>query len=414
MENAFQIPLDLSDVRIVDVSKTEKGDWLLKLESTQDTATCHQCGREIHDFHGYDAPLRLRHLPIFEVPVYVEIRPKRYRCRDCDHTPTSTQSLDWHEPRSPNTKPYENWLLRMLVNTTVSDVSRKLGVSEGIVTGVLDRWISKDVDWNDFPELSVLGMDEIALKRGHRDFVVLLTTPTVSGVEILAVLENRKRDTVATFLQSIPQGLRHTIERVCCDMYSGFISAAREHLPLAKIVIDRFHVAKAYRKSADRVRQRELKRLRKTLPQAEYKKLKGILWAFRKRPEHLKDNEKEILEHFFALSPKSEQAYRLREDLTEIFEQDHSKSSAASAMHDWCVQVQETGLKEFDRFLSTLDNWFDEITNYFLERWTSGFVEGFNNRVKVIKRRCYGIFNVGTLFQRIYLDLNGYDIFARD
>ena len=414
MDNSFQIPLDLADVRIVEVSKTEKGDWLLKLESTQDSATCHQCGREIHDFHGYDAPLRLRHLPIFEVPVYVEIRPKRYRCRECDNTPTSTQSLDWHEPRSPNTKPYENWLLRMLVNATVSDVARKLEVSEGIVTGVLDRWISKVVDWHEFPELTVLGMDEIALKRGHRNFVVLLTTPTVSGVEILAVLENRTRDTVATFLQSIPQNIRHTIERVCCDMYSGFISAVREYLPQANIVIDRFHVAKVYRHCADRVRQRELKRLRHTLPQTEYKGLKGILWAFRKRPEHLKDTEQELLEQFFLLSPESEQAYRLREDLTDIFEQYDSKSRAACAIQNWCVQVKETGLTEFDSFLTTLDHWFDEITNYFLEGWTSGFVEGFNNRVKVIKRRCYGIFNVGRLFQRIYLDLNGYDMFARD
>ncbi len=413
MENSFQIPLDLSDVRIVEVSKTEKGEWLLKLESTQDSATCHQCGREIHDFHGYDTPLRLRHLPIFEVPVYVEIQPKRYRCRDCDNTPTSTQSLDWHEPRSPNTKPYENWLLRMLVNTTVSDVARKLEVSEGIVTGVLDRWISKGVDWHEFPELPVLGIDEIALKRGHRDFVVLLTAPTVSGVEILAVLENRKRVTVATFLQSIPQDIRRTIQRVCCDMYSGFTRAAREHLPWAKIVIDRFHVAKAYRQCADRVRQRELKRLRQTLTPTEYKGLKGILWAFRKRPEHLRDTDKGLLEQFFTCSPESKQAYYLREDLTDIFEQYNSKNSATCAIQDWCDQVKDSGLKEFNRFLTTLDNWFDEITNYFLEGWTSGFVEGFNNRVKVIKRRCYGIFNVGTLFQRIYLDLNGYDLFAR-
>ena len=54
----------------------------------------------------------------------------------------------------------------------------------------------------------------------------------------------------------------------------------------------------------------------------------------------------------------------------------------------------------------------DEITNYFLEGWTSGFVEGFNNRVKVLKRRCYGIFNIDKLFQRISLDLNGYQTFA--
>ena len=414
MENSFQIPLDLSDVRILEVSKTEKGDWLLKLESTRKTGICHQCGREIHDFHGYDSPLRLRHLPLFEVPVYVEIRPKRYRCRDCDNTPTSTQALDWYEARSPNTKPYENWLLRMLVNSTVADVARKLEVSDAIVTGVLDRWVSKEVDWTEVSELSVLGLDEIALKRGHQDFVVLLTTPTVSGVDILGVLENRKRETVATFLQSIPQALRYTVERVCCDMYSGFSSAAREHLPQANIVIDRFHVAKAYRKSADRVRQRELKGLRQTLTHVQYQELKGLLWAFRKRPENLNDQQKDLLERFFALSPESERAYQFREELTHIFEQHCSKSTATQAIQDWCERVKESGLKEFESFLTTLDRWFDEITNYFLEGWSSGFVEGFNNRVKVLKRRCYGIFNVKTLFQRIYLDLNGYDKFARE
>ena len=414
MENSFQIPLDLSDVRILEVSKTQKGDWLIKVESTRKTAICHQCGRKIHDFHGYDTSLRLRHLPLFEVPVYVEIRPKRYRCSDCDNTPTSTQSLDWYESRSPNTKPYENWLLRLLVNSTVADVARKLEINEGIVTSALERWVAKEVDWTEVSELSVLGLDEIALKRGHQDFVVLLTTPTVSGVEILGVLENRKRETVATFLQSIPQGLRHAVERVCCDMYSGFSSAAREHLPKAKIVIDRFHVAKGYRKSADRVRQRELKRLRQTLTHVQYQELKGILWAFRKRPENLNDKQKDLLERFFTLSPESERAYQCREELTHIFEQHCSKSTATQAIRDWCEQVKDSGLKEFEPFLATLDRWFDEITNYFLEGWTSGFVEGFNNRVKVLKRRCYGIFNVKTLFQRIYLDLNGYDKFARD
>lgn len=54
----------------------------------------------------------------------------------------------------------------------------------------------------------------------------------------------------------------------------------------------------------------------------------------------------------------------------------------------------------------------DEMTHYFLERHTSGFVEGLNNKIKVIKRRCYGILNAGHLFQRIYLDLFGYRLYA--
>jgi transposase len=55
----------------------------------------------------------------------------------------------------------------------------------------------------------------------------------------------------------------------------------------------------------------------------------------------------------------------------------------------------------------------DEITNYFLDRSNSGFVEGLNNKIKVLKRRCYGILNLSHLFQRLFLDLEGYRLFAR-
>jgi transposase len=56
---------------------------------------------------------------------------------------------------------------------------------------------------------------------------------------------------------------------------------------------------------------------------------------------------------------------------------------------------------------------FKALTNYFLDRLTSGFVEGFNNKLKVLKRRCYGILNLKHFFQRIYLDLEGYRLFGR-
>jgi len=58
------------------------------------------------------------------------------------------------------------------------------------------------------------------------------------------------------------------------------------------------------------------------------------------------------------------------------------------------------------------NNHFDQITNYFINRLNSGFVEGFNNKVKVLKRRCYGLLNLERLFQRLFLDLEGYSLFA--
>jgi transposase len=112
------------------------------------------------------------------------------------------------------------------------------------------------------------------------------------------------------------------------------------------------------------------------------------------------------LKHVFA-SPALEQAYILREQLTDIFDHDHTKDTATTAINAWCQRVRHRKIREFDSFLTTLDNWLDEITNYFLERQSSGFVEGFNNRIKVLKRRCYGIFDVKRIFQRLTLDVNG-------
>jgi transposase len=211
----------------------------------------------------------------------------------------------------------------MLITSTVVDAARQLGISEETIAGILDRWIERVVDWTAWEWLGGLGLDEIALKRGHRDVVVLVTAPLEEGgVEGLAVLADRKKDPVAAFLRSVPAPLRRTIERACTDMYEGFVSALATEVPWAEIVIERFQVARASRDGADTVRKKEFKRLKRALPKAEYTERKGAMWPFRKRPAALKPPEWELLERVCTCSPKLEAAYHLREDLTEVFERD--------------------------------------------------------------------------------------------
>jgi transposase len=103
-----------------------------------------------------------------------------------------------------------------------------------------------------------------------------------------------------------------------------------------------------------------------------------------------------------------EKSYELREALTTIFDETKTKEEGAQSLREWQEDVKQSGLRCFDSFLVTLGNWFEQITNYFLSWQASGFVEGFNHKVKVLKRRCCGIFNLGHLFQRLFLDLEGY------
>jgi Transposase len=104
--------------------------------------------------------------------------------------------------------------------------------------------------------------------------------------------------------------------------------------------------------------------------------------------------------------------HRLREKLTRIFETEHTKESARRALRRWMAEVSRSRVNCFDTFLRTFENWMDEITNYFPSRLTSGWVEGFNNKIKVLKRRCYGLPSPASLFRRIWLDLHGIDAFA--
>lgn len=407
------IPLGIPDVRVLSVEISEQGETIITIESTIEGTNCRRCGKHLTQIHGLDEPILIRHLPILGRKSYLRIRPRRYRCLDCEDGPTTTQRLAWHTTKSPNTQAYERYLLLQLVNTTVADLSIKEDIGYKELEAVLDRWIARKVDWRTLKRLRLLGLDEIALRKGHGDFVVLVTGQLADGdVCIVAVLANRKKETVRRFLEGIPRSIKRAIKTVCTDLYEGYLNAVKEVLPHATLVADRFHIAKLYRECADTVRKQELRRLRKELPEAEYKKLKGAMWAFRKKSANLKPEEKAVLEQFFTHSPKARQAYEYREQLTAIFEEDLTKEKARSRIEQWQEDVKTAGVSCFDSFFKTLLNWMDEITNYFLNRETSGFVEGFNNKVKVLKRRCYGIYNLAHLFQRIYLDLEGYRLFA--
>ena len=138
----------------------------------------------------------------------------------------------------------------------MTDVVAKEDVSYDALLGILDRWIATTIDWSALEPSTVLGIDEIALKKGHRDFVAVLTAKTTTNrLHVLAILPDRLKAIVVAWLQAMPQEHRRRIQTVCTDMWEGYVSAVQEVLPEATLVIDRFHVARHYR---DVARERPL------------------------------------------------------------------------------------------------------------------------------------------------------------
>jgi transposase len=281
------------------------------------------------------------------------------------------------------------------------------------VLGVLERRIAPAVDWSRFSQLGTLGLDEIASKKGQGHYLVIVTARQADGgLRILGVLPNREKDTVVEFLRSIPERLKGTIHTVCCDMYEGYTAAVAEVLPDARLVIDRFHVARAYRDGVDQLRKQELRRLKQTLSKEDYRQLNGAMWALRKSSEDLSADNRQVLRRLFGYSPDLKRAYVLQQQLTAIFDRPLTQIKAKHRLAAWIQQVRQSGLTCFDAFLKTLATWWEAITAFFVARSNSGFVEGLNNKLKVLKRRCYGLFNPQHWFQRIFLDLEGYRMFG--
>jgi len=195
----IEIPLDIKDLKVEKYKLNRKNEILIYAESEIKKTVCRGCGKEIDKFHGYDREVKIRHLSILGMVTYICINPSRYMCTHCNGNPTTTQKLTWYDQRSHQTKAYEDHVLIQLVNSTVQDVSIKEGLGYRIVEGILLRNIEKEVNWDTIKALPIIGIDEISLKKGHKDYVTIVTAMIDDNIKIITILKGRKKKQLKTF-----------------------------------------------------------------------------------------------------------------------------------------------------------------------------------------------------------------------
>lgn len=190
----IRIPLDIPQVDVIDTKHTRDGKFIITVESYKETTKCGICQETISCNYGHGQEIELRHLPILGQETYLVIRPRRGQCSSCLHNPTTTQVLSWYEQRSPHTKAYDQYLMKQLIGSTVADVSLKEKVGYDAVLGALQRQVSSEVNWAEVQNLGTIGIDEVAHKKGHKNYRAVITARQDDGtVIILAVLNNRKK-----------------------------------------------------------------------------------------------------------------------------------------------------------------------------------------------------------------------------
>jgi transposase len=246
----------------------------------------------------------------------------------------------------------------------------------------------------------VLGLDEIAQHKGHRDFVCVL-----ADIERGKVIEVLPRHTTA-MLEASVDGLRPqqraAIEVVSIDRWAAYAAVARMQVPRAAIVVDRFHVLKnrqAKMQDARRVAQRQL-------PQAMREELQGWRWLLVRHDADLDAEDRQTLQRAFEIWPELALLHGLKEEFRAFYER-QKRRTAIRALDTGIATVQQTGHKALLTCVETGRRWEQEILTDVDERITNGFVEGTNNTITLITRRACGFRNFANFRYRILHECGG-------
>lgn len=232
-----------------------------------------------------------------------------------------------------------------------------------------------------FAQVSRIGMDEIALKKGHKEDVAVIVD--LDTGQVLDLLADRTKQALVNYFQAKGAAFCARIQLFCSDLWEGYLNTAKEVFPNAVIVADRFDFFSRLQKAVDNCRRY----LRRKYPKAD--ELKQIKWLLLKNPARLTAQEKQELQTLFAQPDYQllKATYQAKHTFRAILESDLNRQQAQHWIQAWLGEIEQRVnrfLTDFIRFYTT---WKSYILNYFQGRYTTGIIEGINNKIKSIKRR---------------------------
>lgn len=239
--------------------------------------------------------------------------------------------------------------------------------------------------------LKRLGVDEIALRKGHGDYIVVLVD--LDRRVPIGFAESRKQEDVRKVLEGWGEAVLEQIVEVSIDLSGNYKGLVHKLLPNAQVIADRFHVMKLVNQDLDAARKAIQKANQERVEGVEKARIAAVLkrskYALLKAEEDLTEKQRAKLEEIRETLPSLAQMHQQKEGFRAIFEKAKDWNEGTFQLLDWLAEAQAN----FQDSVGTICRWFGEVSGYFENRTTSGAVEGINNKLKLIKRSGYGFRN---------------------
>ena len=357
----------------------------IAIEQPRERIVCPICQREEIILKGktrrrfLGPPMgRKRVTIVFDVP--------RVECREC--WALQQVPIAFARPRRRHIRAFETYVLDLLQSMTCEDVAKHLGVSWGRIREIEAEHLRKNYAKPRLRDVTHIAIDEIAVRKGHQYMTIVLDLDTG---RVIFVGDGRGGDALTPFWKRLRRS-GATIRAVAADMSPAYAAAIESALPDAILVFDRFHLIKLFNEKLTALRRRLYGEM---TDRGERSALKGARWILLKRPENLnpESSEPQRLAKALASNADLATAYFLKEELSEIWEQDEY-DEAEGMLKDWIEFAESLEIKEMRDFAKTLRRHALGILAYYDCEITTGPLEGINNKIKTLKRQSYGFRNM--------------------
>jgi transposase len=344
---------------------------------------CSDCGRK---GPGYDRlpARRFEFIPTWGIKVFFLYAPRRVDCPTCG---IRVERMPWSEGKHRLTEAYAWFLAGWARRLSWKEVAEAFRTTWDHVFCSVEMAVTWGQAHRDLSGIEAIGIDEIQWQRGHK-YLTLVYQIDASCRRLLWIGKERKIKTLLGFFRWFGKERTQELGYICSDMWKPYLRVIAKKAGHAIHILDRFHIMSNVSKAIDKVRAQEAKELKE---QGYDPVLTKSRWLLLKRPENLTEKQQTKLADLLQYNLKSIRSYLLKEEF-QLFWSYKSHYWAGQFLDKWCTKTMRSKIEPMKEIARSLRNHRPLLLNWFRakKQFSSGIVEGFNNKAKLTTRKAYG------------------------
>jgi transposase len=309
---------------------------------------------------------------------------RRVHCRRCGTV--KGERLESFLQSALHTERFARYVGQRCRSGTIKDVAEELNLDWHTVKRLEKQYMHEQLKRSGKPRPKVIGIDEISVRKGHEYRIV------VSDLEKHRPIwfggTDRSEASMDEFYRFLGEKQAQNVRLAVMDMWKPFRKSTTQNAPQAAILFDKFHILRHLGEALDKVRKHEFARLSGKARTF----VKGQRYALLSHPQNLKGPARKNLKLLLAANQRLNTAYLLKESFGQLWDY-NSEAWARKFFESWRAQLKWQRLKPFESFATMIERHWDGIAAYCRpeNKIALGFVEGLNNKIRVIQRRAYGL-----------------------